>query len=177
MPRDNPEGDPCYVHYNDFDPDQFCSTPGCYRDCSPSYSKCCRLCGIDENGNNVHYPYGRLPSGPQCWQHELLCLPVHGMLYPNGVRQEALPHQIRLWPPPPVDEVAISDPGFVDNNNRQLGMHLQQRFPDQDFGDDHDVPPVTEVAIPDLDFVDNDDDNDDTADIINNLDWLCSTTV
>ena len=48
MPCDNPEGDPCYVHYDDFDPDQFCSTPGCYRGCSPSYSKCCRLCGIDE---------------------------------------------------------------------------------------------------------------------------------
>ena len=90
------------------------------------------------------------------------------MLYPNGVRQEALPHQIRL-PPPPAVEVAIPDPGFIDNN-RQPGMQLQQRVPDQDFGDDHGVPPVTEVAISDLDFVDNDDDNDDTVDIISNLD-------
>ena len=74
------------------------------------------------------------------------------MQFPNGVRREA------ALPQP------LPDP------NAQLGVHLRQRFPDQDFGDDHDIPPVTEVVFPDPDFVDNDDGNDDTVNIINNLD-------
>ena len=146
MPYDHTESDPFYVHHDDFDPEQIFSTPGCYRDCSPNCSKCCRLCGIDENGNNVRMPLNRLPSDPQCWQHELLCLPVHGMQYPSGMRQETLSHQIWL-PPPPVVEVAIPDPDFVDDNDNDDG--------------NGDTPTM---------FIDIYGAGDDTTDIINTLD-------
>ena len=108
---------------------------------------CCRLCGIDENGHCVRIPSHRWlrPSDSQCWQHELLCLPVHGMQYPNGMPREA-PHQIRL-PPPPVVEVAIPDLDFVDDNDND---------------DDNDDTLIT--------FIDIYDAGDDNTDIINTLD-------
>ena len=95
-------------------------------------------------------PLHRLPSDPQSWQHELLCLPVHGIQYPNGVRLEAQPPRL---PPPPVAEVVFPDPDFVND--------------DDDDNDNNDT------------FIDDgdDDDNADTVDIINNLVWLCSATV
>jgi hypothetical protein len=68
------------------------------------------------------------------------------MQHSGSIRQEALPHQIWL-PPPPVVEVAISDPTFVDDN-------------DNDDDNDDTLTIFTDIY----------GDGDDTTEIINTLD-------
>ena len=55
-----------------YEPGTTCGVIGYSRFCVPNYDECCRLCGI----NHLGVP---LVFGVVCWQHELTCLPMHGI--------------------------------------------------------------------------------------------------